>query len=395
MPRRLLTVPYYSQGPDPYCGPASADMVLAAIDGTVESLDRLYSRIKNASHVEEGMTCDDGTFKKWSSAPDGLAAAITDLSPSALERPFRICSLDSDQALTRRVIWSIYRDHAQNIPQVVLVYGVQHWLVVEGYDTSDDPKGADDGSYTINAIFFKDPDGEEHGHVICSVWGRKWVGRVCGTSHWAPYSLALCSSDGIEQPPPQSPRPCPPPRHRNSALVEAQVAIDAAVLGLKEHGLTEIPVWNRAIDGAFPRGGDGDASAGTLLVQRLDMRDEFYHLVPFVREARVTLRVIVDAMTGEYNAGAIAAADAPVAMLNRPEAALDLCVDRTLTLPDGDVLVPRREAATVHKLLIWQPCLESMTPFRPFYVVTVGQTRLYVRIDGQVFTELHTNVAGR
>ena len=173
MPRRLLTVPYYSQGPDPYCGPASADMVLAAIDGTVESLDRLYSRIKNASHVEEGMTCDDGTFKKWSSAPDGLAAAITDLSPSALERPFRICSLDSDQALTRRVIWSIYRDHAQNIPQVVLVYGVQHWLVVEGYDTSDDPKGADDGSYTINAIFFKDPDGEEHGHVICSVWGSR------------------------------------------------------------------------------------------------------------------------------------------------------------------------------------------------------------------------------
>ena len=40
--------------------------------------------------------------------------------------------------------------------------------------------------------------------------------------------------------------------------------------------------------------------------------------------------------------------------------------------------------------LIWKPCNESQSPYYPFYEVSDGQTTFYVRIDGEVFTNLTT-----
>jgi hypothetical protein len=42
----------------------------------------------------------------------------------------------------------------------------------------------------------------------------------------------------------------------------------------------------------------------------------------------------------------------------------------------------------------WKPCLESLSPFWPFKMAFSGSNLVYVRIDGQVFTDLHTNILG-
>ena len=46
------------------------------------------------------------------------------------------------------------------------------------------------------------------------------------------------------------------------------------------------------------------------------------------------------------------------------------------------------ETACVSPFLVWRPCRESWSPHLPFYQITVGDYRLYVRLDGEVFTRL-------
>jgi hypothetical protein len=57
-------------------------------------------------------------------------------------------------------------------------------------------------------------------------------------------------------------------------------------------------------------------------------------------------------------------------------------------------LLVRKEAVCMYPTLVWKPCRESLSPFWPFYLFTVGAYRLYVRIDGAVFTTLHDQDRG-
>jgi hypothetical protein len=41
-------------------------------------------------------------------------------------------------------------------------------------------------------------------------------------------------------------------------------------------------------------------------------------------------------------------------------------------------------------VLVWKPCRESWSPHLPFYQIVVGPHVLYLRLDGQVFTQLTT-----
>ena len=57
-------------------------------------------------------------------------------------------------------------------------------------------------------------------------------------------------------------------------------------------------------------------------------------------------------------------------------------------------LIVRKEAHGLYPTLVWQPCRESLSPYYPFFMVTVGAQRIYVRVDGQVFTKLHDKGRG-
>jgi hypothetical protein len=54
----------------------------------------------------------------------------------------------------------------------------------------------------------------------------------------------------------------------------------------------------------------------------------------------------------------------------------------------------RDELFCVYPTLVWRPCRESLSPFYPFRMLTVGSHRVYIRTDGAVFTQLTTNVRG-
>jgi hypothetical protein len=68
---------------------------------------------------------------------------------------------------------------------------------------------------------------------------------------------------------------------------------------------------------------------------------------------------------------------------------------RRVELPDRLGRLPvRREAICLYPTLVWKPCRESLSPFWPFHMLTIGAHRIYVRIDGAVFTALHDDDRG-
>jgi hypothetical protein len=47
-----------------------------------------------------------------------------------------------------------------------------------------------------------------------------------------------------------------------------------------------------------------------------------------------------------------------------------------------------------HPVLVWKPCLESTSRLLPFWLLTIRDTFLYVRVDGQIFRRLTTTGRG-
>ena len=54
----------------------------------------------------------------------------------------------------------------------------------------------------------------------------------------------------------------------------------------------------------------------------------------------------------------------------------------------------RKEALCLYPTLVWKPCRESLSPYWPFHMFTAGSHRLYIRVDGAVFTALHDTDRG-
>jgi hypothetical protein len=82
--------------------------------------------------------------------------------------------------------------------------------------------------------------------------------------------------------------------------------------------------------------------------------------------------------------------------LGRNEEVIEHVRSQRIELPnDGGRLVLRPEAVSVHPCLVWRPCRQSLSPFYPFRMVTIGALRLFVRIfDGAVFFDLTADKGG-
>ena len=104
----------------------------------------------------------------------------------------------------------------------------------------------------------------------------------------------------------------------------------------------------------------------------------------------------VDARTGVYRQSAVAAdVKSSVAPTLEAQAARQQIVGRSVQLPAplGRLLV-RPEAVCQYPTLVWKPCRESLSPFWPFHLFTVGNHQIYIRTDGAVFTALHDQDRG-
>ena len=125
--------------------------------------------------------------------------------------------------------------------------------------------------------------------------------------------------------------------------------------------------------------------------------DSFYFLVPFERRGEdATALVAVDARFGDYMQ-TLAAPPEGLGLLRPLErrSLIERIVGHTHPLGGRQGrLTVRPEAYSIYPTLVWRPSLESLSPFAPFHMLTVGDRRIFVRLDGRVFTSLQTHIPG-
>ena len=393
-----LAVPFHQQDEWDYCGPACAQMVLAALGGGILGQDILFGAIQSHNLLET---------TGWYSAPDGIAWVLNN-SPTTTAGTFE-ASVQADAAtISRQIAWSIFD---AELPAVALVYGQQHWVVVRGFQASAIPKGPDDTSYSISSIDVNNPcpsapdppqvgfppphavddscgSGGDHGtgdeNIAYTQWADTYMTGV-RLGAWKGFVAVCypacdpCASTAMR-----------PLAHRASGdrILTHEEIVTYSLAGLKDFGLRDRKAWKKSLSGTTP--------GKPILVQRLDRIDEFYYIVPMESAPGVApVLVCNNARFGDYLQAIRVpgpGGDAFSGLNFDPRTALASVLDRRFAAGKRKgKFVVRPEASALYPTLVWRPCRESRSPYYPFFLITVGSRRIFVRVDGQVFTGLHVN----
>jgi hypothetical protein len=406
-----LSVSYHQQDTNYYCGAACAQMVLDSVAAGLLDQDQLYSDNHSHSTTESG----------WSTGPDGLRWTLNNYAPPAPAGPphfgaynFTLFALANEDAISRKIVWTI---HHYNVAPVALVYHSQHWIVVRGYTASAAPANGGDTSYSISSFDVNNPwpptpsasnpllapppphangtDGCGGGgtrgivneNISYTAWQNTYMTGASG-GFWDGKFVAVCDPE----PPAEGRGRVSPPLLESlqdrGRLIRGEQAVERAKKALEAYGLSE----RRLIGETLARATFGEP----LLVQRLDLADTFYYVVPVREGERVPLAVAIDARNGDYLQSAVHSEreGSLFTIAPRQEIAKSIIGTR-VELPDfrGRLQI-RPEAVCHYPTLVWRPCRESLSPFFPFYLFTVGNEQIYVRTDGKIFSRLHSTDRG-
>jgi len=377
----LSNVDYLAQETDVYCGPASAVMALQAAGAAGLSQANLYAHsCHNPSSV-------------WSTTPDGLTSTLTNRAIGTRANGFYTRhALPTENSVSRLICWTIF--HHQR-PAIALVSGDAHWIVVTGYELeagSLDPISVTDQSYKIAGFYVNDPFSgtfppEIHGrfeYVSYNSWKRDKLNhavwdRPDPTNHaFKEKFVTICGPDDPEL----------EPDHGGSGagfdagqVRDPRQAIEDAIAGLDQAFFRESDPWQAAREGTSP--------GRPLLIERLDQPEGISYLVPFQRDDRETpLSVLVSATTGEFEgAAATPTENGFLSEMLDPEQMLARFQDGVTDSETGErVLLDRSE---LYPALVWRICRESRSIYWPFYRFDVEGAPIFIRIDGEVFFELH------
>jgi len=383
---------YHTQDTGYYCGAAAAMMILAEIGVPYSSLDQVTLYNSNHSHNAQS---------GWYTDPYGLRYTLVDRRPASFTNTFVVHKPTSESEGTRDIVYTLYQ---YGVSPAVLVFGCAHWITVPGVQTDVEPtSGASytvDGFWIHNPVFYSgSPPPPHDGSDACG------SGGALGTSNdfvtyagWQGTYLTGCNYDDPSGSS-QFISVCDPdvrdlelPRRREKQfladgrrILGPEEAIEFSHVGLSEYDLLNVEHVATAIADAQP----GEPQ----VVLRLDRPNSYYYLVPWRTKAGITAQTQVDARFGVFES--LHVCESPGAGESLPrDAVLKLIGSKAVDLlEDRGQLVIFPEAVCLAPTLVWRPCWESWSPHLPFYQLTLGEHTIYVRIDGEVFTQLTT--AGR
>jgi len=392
-----------------FCGPAVAQMALTSLGAAGSAppptrQEQLWDEIQTETNAKRPskagddasacppfpeQKCDkfDGDWFCWSTTPDALRRVLDSGQDKAA---YAVTSHDEEAGATEELRRSVDR----GVPGAALVYGWQHWVVVDGYLS-----GVDGGT---THICLRDPLDEKSGdthEVILEDWNSDYlcfvpagkyrdkivvVGgepRVPAGAFAAPPPVPVGGS-GHAAPARKDGEP-----HKGAVpLISAEMAMAVAE---RERGrMLERPKrWGRAL-------GDARAERPALLLERLDRHDTYDYIVTYATGEGVTARILVDARTGRFSQAVGAnQARGTLAPYVDPASAAERFWGRSLDLQSVGGRVVRRETLGQHPVLVWKPCRQSTSPTMPFYQFSVGDRLVYLRADGVWFSQLTTGPA--
>ena len=386
---------YHQQDNDHFCGEACIQMILAKHTNQLVEQPILGAEINARNVIEQG----------WATAPDGLTTTLNDRLGA---QTYAIAEGTSADDVSRAIISSIH--HQLLVP--ALVFGSKHWVLVRGYTTSDAPDGPDDTSYSITGLDINNPfpvtptpgppaphadddlcgtggfRGVADEHISFNTWQSDYMTGITQAGHWQGKFIAVCEA---------APPPVPPKRRRRTkrdlpyqqpGLVPSSMVAEFAERGLESAGLKDRDGWRQALD---------NTCGGTpALVQRLDRRNSFYWMTPLARADQTCAYANINASTGEFQQARAARDNEGTGLLSLNARQ----IKRALSTQTQGRAVSRGAPAIhagfepISRHWMWKPCLESLSPYYPFKVFSDGSKRLFVRSDGQVFTQLTAGWGG-
>jgi hypothetical protein len=384
-----LSVPYFGQDNEKFCGPACAQMVLGFEQIVGLGQQDLYDD-----------KCHDSEYDTWATTPDGLAATLNNRGLGAVSSiPYGPVVSTENEAISRKICWSLFNDRR---PVVVLTIGGGHWIVATGFvpdDPTRQPQGPDDDTYTIDVIDINDPYWvgssasaglPPYQTIEYDSWRKDYLfDTVPADDDLVPYRGYHVV---IADPAPAGSLTAPQPAIESGQQRTPDQAKQDAVNALyRLPYLDQRDPWMTVRNGLIP--------FSPLLVDRARFPGDMYYLVPFAPEstdigAVVPLVVQVSAQTGKFQ-GAIAVPNGSTYLGDHPEllsyeGVLNRFAKEGLELPDGSqIFYPTND--NLRSTLQWYGSLESPSPFWPFYVFVFPEasTTVLVRLDGTIFVSLH------
>lgn len=398
----FVTVPFVPQDELFYCGPATGQMVLSALGiGSPPKPPRWQDRLWDFVINNTGATRPSGApstptsppfpqqkcewcvghWTCWSTTP-GVLESLLNTSQGVAH--YGVTTHTTEASATDTLLDAI----DANLPAVALVYGWQHWLVVDGYSPGAATAWAV-GGRTIAGIYIRDPWDVAATHYISTrSWRRSYLKFVpCGS-----YGNKFVVLSAVRLPPPQVTQPPvaptnvrilplerPPLRPAMKTLMPISFALQkAGEVAAQLGGADRLRV---ALAEARP--------SSAVLVQRLDEPDSYYYIVSFLEGDRETARVTIDAEDGELlEVSGVSEKGQVLQPYVTPAATLDRLYGEADRMPTANRFQIRPGVVGQHPVLVWKPCGQSSSPFLPFYQFSVGDTFVYYRLDGRRFDEL-------
>ncbi len=149
--------------------------------------------------------------------------------------------------------------------------------------------------------------------------------------------------------------------------------------------LSRSSTWNHALS-------ESTHDASPTLVQQLDRDDEFYYVVTVTKKQGITARLAISGDATELlEIEGIQEDGTALPPYVDPIAILDAAARRR-SAPNSAIFRPALIGR--HPVLVWKSCQQSTTRFLPFWLVTIRDRLLYIRVDGTVFTKLTTTGHG-
>jgi len=399
---------YHNQDTNIYCGAAAAMMILAEIGVPYSNLDQddLYTDNHNHNAVSSG----------WATDPYGLEWTLDHRRPSGTNG-YVVYKPTSEAEGTRKIVYTLHR---YGVSPAVLVFGCQHWIVVPGVQTDVEPvTGANyivEGLWIHNPVYHSGSPPPPHDATDnCGSGGTLGTGNDFVTYvGWQTTYFTGCSYDDpsgddqyISVCDPDEPEISLPKSRElryfsdGKRFLQPEQAIEFSEVGVKEYNLRENKRVAAALDGAKP--------SKPKPVLRLDRPNTYYYLVPWVNKEGTTAFTQVDARFGIFHGLQLREKPTNREFLSKDDIMERLAYKR-FEIPDFERrincfeiekphipleqfknqgrLIFYPEVAALSPTLVWQPCQESYSPYLPFYQYTIGDNKIYVRVDGEVFSKL-------
>lgn len=408
-----LTVRLHQQDEADYCAAACAQMIYNYTDKILEDQSTLYQNGRqNCNPARWGEFYDPQHPSLKGIDPTGLAFILNSFYKSLgpLFHSFSVTQLPIPYKLSEAIAENLI---TFNVPLPVLVYdNAAHWVVVRGVRLESD-LGTASGNMDIRGFWINNPwpvcrytvpqgyeaapphaEADACGCGLMPHYGNPnefisrnlWLSTYLKTTSFpgtkSPQAVAiLLSLPTIDLK--KKVKIMRPFISKNILIIPPEKIKKSVINEIKEFGLDSKESIVEALNGSEP--------ADPTLVQRLDLPDSYYYIVPLKRQKLITSIAIMNAGDGKLDG--FTAYERPIRkfLMNRKEVAKKISGQIIDMGENTGSLIFQEGTFDISPTMVWRPCRESLSPYYPFHVATIGDKHVYISYDGTVYPVLHDN----